>query len=203
MEILIAEWQPKGRKDRTRSEGAWICPKCKQRLATVVFDFRSPTRMCGGGGGDYTPGICLVLPQGIDLKVEPEIDFTFRPFYFGAGGHFEKTLRHSSRQQHGESEKRMFQAHEAESRSSRASEWANENLKDILRQRAPISPLFLTAGQLPATFKCSRPECAGIYRIDNIAPPDILEKIEARQDKHESSGRIGRTRKLAKGVWFG
>ncbi len=204
MDILEAKWQGKAAKDRTKGAGAWVCPKCGQRLATVVFDYRAATRMCGGGG---FVEIALVLPSGVDHKKGTGERFGPGPFYLGAGAHFEKTNRHAARQKHGQSERWDFGALLDESFGN---EYAEENLLKIKRQRAPVAPLHITSEQLPATFQCSRPGCDTISRIEVLAAPNVLARIEKREAALESMGVVKSMfskrytrRKVAKDVFFG
>jgi hypothetical protein len=218
MIIETAKWQPKSAKDRTKSAGAWVCPKCGQRLATFVLDYQPRTRMCGGGFGS---GAVLVLPKGVDPRGKTGVGLTFTgPFYFGAEVHFEKTKRHAARQAHGQSETWTFDAHLAESRNEGQKNYAKEKLLEIKKAREPMAPVFLDREQLPATFQCSRPGCKTVSLIEFLAPRDVLIRLEKREQKQgliedavmfspgAKRAKVEKTLeairpKMAKDVWFG
>lgn len=172
---LPARWQIKGKKDRTKAAGAWICPQCGQRLATVAFSFCPVTPHRGIAKVSVA---ALVLPAGVDRKGATGGHRGPGPFYFGPDAHFEKTRRHAARQQVGQAEKRGFGALAGEER--KVSDHERENLLKIKIQQAPLSSVHVVAEQLPFTVRCFRPDCNAVARIEEIAPPDVMAQLQQR-----------------------
>ncbi len=198
-ETLEARWQDKGKQDRSKDAGAWVCPTCGQRLATVRLNYCENTRMCGATIHD----LALLMPLHID-QGDPG-----RGRYFSAGQHFEKRHhRHARRLTHAINEVWTFQglkeqsleeaglmkqyAADGESLSDfRTPEtiqssinWAEEETKTIRHQREPDAPTVVTPDKLPITVKCPRPGCERVSAIRAAVAGETATRVAENQARH-------------------
>jgi len=189
--VLPAKWQEKGKKDRAKGAGCWVCPKCGERLTTLMFNHIDSSHQYGR----LPHSVVLVLQPGVDYQSSRGRVQLYNGDLAKDRRYFAATARGATRLTQAQQDKAHIQSlidfNNATNNIKREAIYMGKMaaIRNIKPEDARTCVLI---GQLPVAIKCTRAGCRCVATVEKMAEGNAALKIEKMHEGFEPTDFLSR-----------